>query len=447
MKLHIRMMLLCTVALLPLCTIAQDNDYARYRDVIKKHIYKDFKGMYRPAGKSLQYPFITPGSVQYADVLWDWDSWLSNIALRQILTDTGSEADKKEAVQYEQGCILNFLAYADIDGWVPIMIERTANLDSIRPKNIYEVNMHKPCLAQHAAFLTKENKGDVAWLRDKFHNLQFFVGGYKNRYRHAATGLYFWQNDIMIGVDNDPSTYYRPDRSSASIYLNCLMYKELKAMVYLCEQLKMDEIAKQFATDAEELKQAIQTHCWDERDGFFYSVDLNLKPVNTDTWAYHGGAPRHWDGVIQRIGVWSGFLALWAEIATPEQAKRMVNEHYKNSATFNANYGVRTLSKMEKMYNLKASGNPSSWLGPIWGISNYMTWRGLVNYGFQVEAKELATKTILLFGKDFERHGTLHEYYQPENGEPILNPGFQNWNYLVLNMLNWMDGSKVVTEF
>jgi putative isomerase len=76
-----------------------------------------------------------------------------------------------------------------------------------------------------------------------------------------------------------------------------------------------------------------------------------------------------------------------------------------------------------------------------------MVWRGLVNYGFKKEAKEIATKTIVMFGRDFEKTGVLHEYYQPENGAPILNPGFQNWNFLVLNMLNWMDGKEVVEEF
>lgn len=428
--------------------MAQPNeDYGQYREVIKKSIYKDYKGMFRKAGDALSYPFLTPGSTQYADILWDWDSWLSNIALRQILTDVSSEKESKEAEAYELGCILNFLSSCDIDGWIPIAIDRKANVKELKPANIYNENMHKPCLAQHAAFLTQVKEGNAEWLRDKFQFLQFFVGGYKNRYKHAATGLYFWQNDVMIGVDNDPSTYYRPDRSSASIYLNCMMYKELQAMNYLCDRLGLDEVGKQYEQDAKELKEAIQTNCWDERDGFFYSVDLNLKPINQEKWAYHGGAPRHWDCIIQRLGVWSGFLAMWADIATPEQAKRMVEEHYKNTKTFNAPYGVRTLSKMEKMYNLKASGNPSSWLGPVWGISNYMTWRGLVKYGFESEAKDLATKTIVLFGKDFEKTGTLHEYYQPENGLPILNPGFQNWNYLVLNMLNWMDGKSVVSEF
>ena len=102
---------------------------------------------------------------------------------------------------------------------------------------------------------------------------------------------------------------------------------------------------------------------------------------------------------------------------------------------------------MEKMYSVKASNNPSNWLGPIWGITNYIVWRGLVNYGFEEEARELATKTIVMFGRDFERSGSLHEYYQPENGEPILNKDFVDWNYLVLNMLDWMEQKDVVSEF
>jgi putative isomerase len=145
--------------------------------------------------------------------------------------------------------------------------------------------------------------------------------------------------------------------------------------------------------------------------------------------------------------VWSGFMAMWAGIATPEQAKRMVEEHFKNEKTFNAPYGIRTLSKMEKMYNVRASGNPSLWTGPIWGISNYMVFSGLLNYNYKTEARELARKTILLFGKDFERFNALHEYYLPESGEPVLNKGFQNWNFLVLNMAAWYEGKEMIREF
>jgi putative isomerase len=225
-------------------------------------------------------------------------------------------------------------------------------------------------------------------------------------------------------------------------------------MVYLAGQLNLSEIGKEFITDADALKKAIQEHCWDERDGFFYSVDLNLRSLENRedntlgrTFLIHSGYPRDYDCLIQRIEVWTGFLPLWAGIATPEQAGRIVNEHYSNPRTFHSPSGVRTLSKMEKMYSMRASANPSNWRGPIWGISNYMVFRGLVNYEYTSEARELAMKTVMLFGKDFEKNGALHEYYEPETGEPILNKGFQNWNYLVLNMIAWLEGNKVVKEY
>lgn len=71
-----------------------------HRELIKKHIYSDFKQMYRqPTGIALIYPYLTPGSKQYANVLWDWDSWLSNVALRQTLTDVGTDSDRREALK------------------------------------------------------------------------------------------------------------------------------------------------------------------------------------------------------------------------------------------------------------------------------------------------------------------------------------------------------------
>ena len=185
------------------------------------------------------------------------------------------------------------------------------------------------------------------------------------------------------------------------------MYKELLATVYFADQLNQSAIGKEFASDAKELKAAIQKHCWDERDGFFYSVDLNLQPVTNEpdntlgrTFIIHAGYPNDYDCLIQRIEVWTGFMALWAGIATPEKAERIVKEHYSNPKTFNSASGVRTLSKMEKMYSLRASANPSNWRGPIWGISNYMVFKG-----------------------------------------------FQNWNYLVINMIAWFEGKSIVEEF
>lgn len=143
----------------------------KYREICKKHIYKEMKGMYRQAGGSLHFPFLAPGSSQYLDMLWDWDSWLSDVALRQILSDKGTEADKKEALAYEQGCVLNSLSYGGMDGWIPIWIERNApsREEMLKKRNPWKTNMHKPTLAQHAAFIVKNMGGDAEWLREDYY--------------------------------------------------------------------------------------------------------------------------------------------------------------------------------------------------------------------------------------------------------------------------------------
>ena len=435
---------------------AQTKATREHRELIKEHVYSDYKLMFKqPTGIALKYPYITPGSRQYAAVLWDWDSWLSNVALRQILNDIGNEADKTEALTYEQGCVLNYLAYTSPeDGYMPMVVDAETNPDRIKPADIYSTNMHKPCLAQHAAFLIRENGGEAEWIRQGFVRMQAFIRNYHEHHRHKATGLYYWQDDLAIGVDNDPSTFFRPNGSSASIYLNCLMYKELLAMAYIADRLALADEAARYNDMAAVLKKAVQEHCWDEKDGMYYSVDINLLPYTGEPeyifgkpFVLHEGAPRDYPCLIQRLGCWSGFMALWAGIATEQQAERMVKENLMDERTFCAPYGVRTLSKMEKMYNMRPTHNPSNWQGPIWGVSNYMVFRGLADYGFNKEARTMAQKTVALYGSDLKKEGALHEYYNPDTGEPIINKGFQNWNYLVLNMIAWLEGRKVVREF
>lgn len=399
-------------------------------NAVKAYGQKNYTKMFREPDGQLLHKFIVPGSV-YSNSLWDWDSWLTDVALHQITEDDFDE--------YAKGCILNFLEHIDKDGRIPMMIAPKSQLPQILDS---ETNGHKPCLAQHAAFITKQS-GSAEWLRPYFSKIVRFVDCYINNNRHE-NGLYFWIDDCAIGVDNDPCVFYRPKRSSGSIYLNCFMYKELDALVYLGKLLGED--VNKYEMEKENLKATVREHCFDEKDGMYYSVDLNLLPIDLDSYL-HKGAPRHWDCLIQRIGSWSGFLAMWAGIATTEQAERMVKENLLDEKAFWAPFGVRTLSKYEKMYAIKKSGNPSCWLGPVWGIANYMVFRGLVKYGFDKEARELADKTLKMFENDLANGGELHEYYDPESGEPIMNAGFQNWNLLSVNMRAWLNGEKTVEEF
>lgn len=395
------------------------ENYIKYKQLITDYAKNNFDKMLREPNGYLKYKYIVPGSV-YSDSLWDWDSWLTNIALRKIST-------QKDLEEYEKGCILNFFDSIDEMKRMPICIMPDRTIPDFETGE--NQNVHKPCLAQHALFICNQNNS-FEWLSEKFYGLEKYIDFYFENCKHE-TGLFYWLDDSAIGVDNDPCTFFRPDRSSASVYLNCMMYKELEAISLIAKNLGLLVKEKFYSQEAEKLKESIREHMWDERNGFYYSVDINLLSIGKK----HSGCPRHWGCIIQKIDVWSGFMAMWAEIATKEQAKRMVMENYKNEKTFNAPYGVRTLSKLEKMYKIIKSGNPSCWLGPIWGISNYMVFEGLYNYEYFDDAKELALKTIKLFGQDIEKNGQLHEYYDPETGEGVNNPGFQNWNLLVLNMM------------
>ena len=91
------------------------------------------------------------------------------------------------------------------------------------------------------------------------------------------------------------------------------------------------------------------------------------------------------------------------------------------------------------MYQIKATGNPSCWLGPIWINANYFVFKGLLNYGYFEQAKELAIKLVNLLGNDLKKCGEYHEYYNPETGEGVNNQGFQSWNLLGYNLALWLE--------
>ena len=417
------------------------SEMKKYIEIIKNYSKDAYKWITRDPKGTLKHPFIVPGK-PYPYQLWDWDSWLTDVATRQIILDNGGEGMEKYT-EYERGCIINFLEHTDESGNMPILVDGEGEVVFL--KNCK--NMHKPCLAQHLAFILGVTDNDVSWLSaEHIDALERFMARYKREYRHAETGLYRFLDDTAIGVDNDPSIFYRPFGSTASIYLNCLMYKELLAVEYIFRVLGDGAKANYYKAEAEELKANIRSELWDERNGMYYSADISLYPVNPDEWL-HSGKPRHWNSLIMRIDEWSGFLAMWAGIATPEEAERMVRENMLNEKTFWSRYGVRSLSKCEKMYKIWQSGNPSCWIGPIWGNANYMCWRALLDYGYEAEARELAVRTVELFGKGIEEHGDMHEYYDPDTGAGVHNLSFQSWNLLVNNMIAWLEGNERIVEF
>lgn len=400
-----------------------DQETARYAKKIKEYIFSNYKNNFRESVANLKYPFLVPGA-SYKHQLWDWDSWLTGLSLLSI--------DDPSIEEYEKGCVLNFLDAQDKEGRIPILVQDSPSW-LFDLKEGTSTNIHKPCLSLHALAISAHYK-DVSWIKEGFPKIEKYLSYCETHQRHEETGLYFPLDDLGLGFDNDPTVFYRPLRSTATIYLNSLMQAELKATGSLASLLGLETKAKIYKEKADALANAIHEELFDHRDGFFYSADISLRPVDSNEWL-HSGAPRNYHSLPMRIETWAGILPLYSGFATKEEAKRVIEEHYLNPKTLYSKFGIRSLSASEKMYRNISSGNPSCWVGPIWINANYFTYIALKNYGYNDLAEEIAAKTIRMLGKDLEKQGQFSEYYDAETGEGLRNPGFQSWNFLVLPMI------------
>lgn len=387
----------------------------------------------------IKYPFIDPGSVYNGNV-WDWDTYWSVYGFLNLADTYEDPTMRDKIIEHAKGNIYNFFDHQLEDGYIPMMIEVGKWPEpylNMKHKEGVLMNMHKPFLCNQICLISDYIK-DYSWIKDYVNQLEKYFECYYKNYYFENSGLFVWCDDIMIGMDNDPATFGRPKFSTANIFLNSFMVTELKAMAKILNALGECKIKEaDYLTKAEQLVEAIQKECWDKRDKFFYSVDVDIKTRKFD-W-FHQGLGVFWKTLPIKVRVWSGFIPMWAGFATKEQAEYMV-KHIFDEDTFGSDYGIATLAKDEKMFDLSVTNNPSNWLGPIWLVANYVVFRGLMNYGYLEEAKTICDRTILLLGRDMEKSGSLHEYYDPFTGEPIMNGGFINWNILAINMIDELNG-------
>ena len=101
------------------------------------------------------------------------------------------------------------------------------------------------------------------------------------------------------------------------------------------------------------------------------------------------------------------FLPLFANAATPERAKRLV-ELLHDETRFWTPLPVPSISRDNPDYGT------DMWRGAVWLNFNYMVIKGLRNYGFDEEADELREKTLAAVLHWFEETGAVFEFYDPE---------------------------------
>lgn len=409
-----------------------------YETQIRKYLFERAKRVLKQPYKRIKFPFIDPGE-GYEGNLWDWDSYWTAYALLYALRSCGKESEEKFGVSAEviaehaKGCVKNFLAMQEKDGFVPTMVTGDGDFARFFTEEHAKgtpLNQSKPFLCQ-SALNVSEYTGDFSWF--DVNGLISYLQYYEIHQKNESTGLFVWENDIMIGIDNNPTVFFRPPRSSADIYLNSFLYMEYQALTNILERLS-DERSVTIREKAADLKKAINTYMWDERDGIYYSQDVQFykTDLHAGSFYFHANLLPDWKTLSIRIRFWGCFLPLYAGICDEYQAESLCN-HLKDKAV-TSQYGIRTLASDESMYNLEKSSNPSNWLGAIWTVSNYCVWKGLCRYNKNQLAEDLRKSTINLLGHNLLKYGDLFESYNPESGEPNLNPGFLSWNLLLLEM-------------
>ena len=365
----------------------------------------------RPAEGYIRYPYLIPAG--YYAQMWDWDGF--------FIGAHWANQDPAKATLLRDW-VLGFASSADADGYVAGCITPTG------PRPLFGKFAMKPFLAQ-GALLAAERLNDYEWVRPVWPQMQQVLDYRERTQFDAKWNLWFWDNAMQSGADNNAALTNDPKDPSAILAVDASEFamREYLAMAALARHLGNADDARRYEQKAAATRHAILTQLWSAKDAVF----LNRR---RDTGAW-----------ISSIS-WSSFVPLVDGLPSAADAKRMIRRHLLNPDEMLSPWGIRSLSKADPAYNNQAIINPySNWRGPIWVNVNFLEWIAMRRYGFRRESKELAIGLATILHRDIGQWGSMHEDYSAENGDGLAptveqSPngkfaGFVGWNLLAQDML------------
>ena len=196
--------------------------------------------------------------------------------------------------------------------------------------------------------------------------------------------------DNQISRSGDLESY-----RDEGVDLACYLFRELQAMEIIATKLGKSADAKMYTDRSERLAKAINKVFWNEQEGFYYDRDEKT-------------------GNAIKVKSVAGFLPMWAGVASAAQARRLVHDHLLNGNEFWLKYPVATYAKSESDFYEGSKSGECNWKGPAWIPTNYMIFHGLLQYGYNDEAKELALRTLLLA---LVANPVTREFYDSDTGK------------------------------
>jgi len=195
-------------------------------------------------------------------------------------------------------------------------------------------------------------------------------------------------NPMYDDAHYDPKTY---TMDLDDVGLNSLYALDAECLAALAGFLGKEDDRRAFQADYEKMKQLVREKLWNEHDGIYEN--------------------RFWNGQFSNRLSPTDFYPMLAGIATPEQARRMMNQHLLNPREFWGKYVVPTTPR-----NDPAFADQYYWRGSIWGPTNYLLYHAIDRYGFDPVALDFAKKSYALFIDDWQVNQHNDELYHAWGG-------------------------------
>lgn len=395
---------------------------SKMKDIYKEDDYSAFlaklvltlQNNTRIAAGGLKHEGIFPSyHYEWFHGLWAWDSWKHAAALAHF---------SPELAKNQMRALFD---YQEPNGFIPDCIYRDNSIE----ENNYR-NTKSPLAAWAVWEIYKQTK-DADFIKEFYPKLKKYHEWWYQDRDHDQDGLCeFGSTDGTLiagkwesGMDNavrfddskllkNSETAYSMDQESVD--LNSFLYAEKNYLAKMAKVLKLINEEKKWEDESAKLKIKIQKQFWDASTGWFYDTSING------------------ENFVKVMGC-EGYLPLWAEVATKDQASAIKN-NLLDPSTFNTFVPLPTLAANYP----KFKPDNGYWRGPIWLDQSYFGINGLEKYGYQTEANELAYKLIHNAEGAFEKGKSIRENYQPITGKGLESENF-SWSaahYLLLLLTN-----------
>ena len=220
---------------------------------------------------------------------------------------------------------------------------------------------------------------------------------------------------LESGLDNSPMYKDMPYDDSvcrmqmADVGLMSFYITDCRELAELAKRMGRESEVDELLGRAKKYEEKLKT-LWCEDTGLFLNKRL-------DNGAFqHRYSPSH-------------FYPLLAKVATQDQARRMIDEHFFNPDEFWGEWILPSIARNDEEYPLQ-----NYWKGRIWAPMNFLVYLGLCNYDLSDARKALVEKSEALLLKEWREHGHVHENYNADTGEGCgigNSDAFYHWGGLL----------------